>query len=59
MIYAKGLSRIPLRNAAFVATLALLGVSLIGLGFSPQWLWGVATFGALALLGIQIGRAHV
>ncbi|WP_110690908.1 FMN-binding glutamate synthase family protein [Salinicola endophyticus] len=52
MIYAKGLSRVPLRNAAFVATLALFGVSLIGLAFSPQWLWGVVIFGALALLGV-------
>ncbi|WP_353981998.1 FMN-binding glutamate synthase family protein [Salinicola endophyticus] len=52
MIYAKGLSRIPLRNAAFVATLALFGVSLLGLAFSPQWLWGVAIFGGLALLGV-------
>lgn len=52
MIEARGLTRIPLRNAFFVACLILLAVSLVGLGFSLMWLWGVAIFGLLAGLGI-------
>lgn len=51
MIYAKGLSRIPSRNAAFIGILCLLIVSLIGLTFSSAWWWGVVIFGALSLLG--------
>ncbi|MBL1267080.1 MAG: FMN-binding glutamate synthase family protein [Halomonas sp.] len=52
MIEARGLTRIPLRNAVFVACLILLLVSLVGVVFSLVWLWGVATFGMLAGLGL-------
>jgi len=52
MIEARGLTRIPLRNAVFVACLILLLVSLVGLVFSLAWLWGVAIFGMLAGLGL-------
>lgn len=52
MIEARGLTRIPLRNAVFVACLILLLVSLVGVVFSLAWLWGVAIFGMLAGLGL-------
>lgn len=50
---ARGLTRIPLRNAVFVACLILLAVSLVALVFSLTWLWGVAIFGMLAGLGLH------
>ncbi|WP_235041513.1 FMN-binding glutamate synthase family protein [Vreelandella profundi] len=53
MIEARGLTRIPLRNAAFVACIILLAISLIGLAFSLVWLVGVAIFGLLAWLGFH------
>ncbi|MBE0399582.1 MULTISPECIES: FMN-binding glutamate synthase family protein [Halomonas] len=53
MIEARGLTRIPLRNAAFVACVILLVISLIGLVFSLVWLVGVALFGLLAWLGLH------
>jgi len=53
MIYAKGLSRIPLRNATFIACLCLFAVSVIGLAFSTIWWLGVAIFGGLSLLGLH------
>lgn len=53
MIEARGLTRIPLRNAVFVACLILLLVSLVGVVFSLKWLWGVAIFGMLAGLGLH------
>ncbi|TVU90845.1 FMN-binding glutamate synthase family protein [Vreelandella titanicae] len=52
MIEARGLTRIPLRNTVFVVCLILLAVSLVGLGVSLTWLWGVAIFGMLAGLGL-------
>ncbi|MDQ7727849.1 FMN-binding glutamate synthase family protein [Halomonas sp. SpR8] len=52
MIEARGLTRIPLRNTVFVVCLILLAVSLLGVGFSLMWLWGVAIFGMLAGLGL-------
>ncbi|MCO7247101.1 FMN-binding glutamate synthase family protein [Halomonas sp. Mc5H-6] len=53
MIDARGLSRIPLRHATFIACLLLLAISLIGLAFSLMWLWGVVVFGLLSALGIH------
>ncbi|GEN29173.1 FMN-binding glutamate synthase family protein [Halovibrio variabilis] len=53
MIDARGLSRIPLRHATFIACLLLLAISLIGLAFSLMWLWGVVIFGLLSALGIH------
>ncbi|OWV28776.1 FMN-binding glutamate synthase family protein [Halomonas campaniensis] len=53
MIEARGLTRIPLRNAVFVACLILLLVSLVGVVFSLAWLWGVVIFGMLAGLGLH------
>ncbi|WGI26230.1 FMN-binding glutamate synthase family protein [Halomonas alkaliantarctica] len=52
MIEARGLTRIPLRNAVFVACVVLLLISLVGVFFSLTWLWGVAVFGMLAGLGL-------
>lgn len=52
MIKARGLTRIPLRNAVFVACLTLLFISLVGVAFSLTWLWGVALFGLLVWLGL-------
>ncbi|MBS3666418.1 FMN-binding glutamate synthase family protein [Vreelandella boliviensis] len=53
MIEARGLTRIPLRNAVFVACLILLLVSLVGVVFSLAWIWGVVIFGMLAGLGLH------
>lgn len=53
MIEARGLTRIPLRNAVFVACLILLLISLVGVVFSLAWLWGVVIFGMLAGLGLH------
>ncbi|MEL7893745.1 FMN-binding glutamate synthase family protein [Vreelandella neptunia] len=52
MIEARGLTRIPLRNAVFFASMVLLLMSLVGVFFSLTWLWGVAVFGMLAGLGL-------
>ena len=56
MSYATGLSRLPLRNAAFIASLCLLAVSLFGLASSSNWWWGVAIFGGLSWLGFHDTR---
>lgn len=53
MIEARGLTRLPLRNVAFVACWCLLAISLIGLSFSLIWLLGVVVFGGLVLLGLH------
>ncbi|QNI02149.1 FMN-binding glutamate synthase family protein [Halomonas sp. SH5A2] len=53
MIDPRGLSRIPLRHATFIACLLLLAISLIGLAFSLMWLWGVVVFGLLSALGVH------
>ena len=52
MFQARGLSRIPIRNAAFIICLALLVVSLVGTWFSLTWLGGVVIFGALSGVGL-------
>lgn len=53
MIEARGLTRIPIRNAALVICVVLMLVSLVGLAFSLLWLLGVIVFGALSLLGLH------
>lgn len=53
MIEARGLTRIPIRNAALVICVVLMVISLVGLVFSLVWLLGVIVFGALSLLGLH------
>ncbi|MAM57458.1 MAG: FMN-binding glutamate synthase family protein [Salinicola sp.] len=56
MSQATGLSRLPLRNATFIASLCLLVVSLLGLTSSSHWWWGVVIFGGLSWLGFHDTR---